>query len=92
MNGYGVQSIHTALQSVQHPPSSSEGSAFELDKRKDFGGSSLVHVAPASAQTYGSQRFTQWDASSFGANRGSASTRRSFVDFGSGSNPFPQGG
>jgi len=92
MAGYGVEDIHSALKSVssiQIPPAD-PGAGFALQRAGQPGGA--MHVAPLGAANYGANRFTAWDTSQFGANRGAANVSGSFVNFSAGKTPFPNNG
>jgi hypothetical protein len=92
MAGYGVEGAHPALNAVQaiQIPSSDPGAEFALPKTGKPGGA--MHVAPLGAANYGANRFTAWDTSSFGANRGASNVSGSFVNFNSNQTPYPPAG
>jgi hypothetical protein len=83
---------HPAVSSVQQIslPQSDPGAGYALAKAGQPGGP--THVAPFSASNYGAARHTAWDTSTFGANRGSNVVRGSFVNFSTGTTPYPQAG
>ena len=76
----GTQAIQAGLPQVLSDPGASFG------KQSPSG---VTHIAPLGASNYGSARFTSWDTSQFGANRGAANTRGSFVNWGDNSGTTP---
>lgn len=92
MAGYGVEGVHPVMNAVQaiQIPSADPGAGFALAKAGQPGGA--THVAPFAAENYGAGRFTAWDTTQFGANRGAANVSRSFVSFNSNQTPYPPAG